>query len=352
MLKVKNLHINLGDFSLQNVSFNVEKGDYFMLLGESGAGKSVLLESIAGLFTGHTGEIYLKNKNIRKTSIQKRSVGLVFQDFALFPHLSVKQNMAYPLKIRKHKKNIIDEIINQLACEMNILPLLNRMPETLSGGEKQRVALARTLTLKPDILLLDEPLSSVDISLKAEIRAILRRLNQKGQTIIHVTHDYEEAISLASKVAIVQNGKIVQLGSPNEVFRNPKNKFVAHFGGIKNFFEAKLEANPNKETIKASIGHDISFHILTKNKAKKGFVLIGQKNIILSNTPQNLGILNQFKGIIKEIIPARLGFEIIVNTGIDFYVSVSSDTIKTRHYTEGQEIWIAFNPSAVRFIPT
>ncbi|MBI9069182.1 MAG: ABC transporter ATP-binding protein [Salinivirgaceae bacterium] len=351
MLKVENLHIKLGDFHLSDINFSVEKGEYFMLLGESGSGKSVLLESIAGLFKQNKGEIFLNGQNINKTNIQKRKIGLVFQDFALFPHYSVEENIAFPLKIRKYKSAIIKDIVDQLACEMNILPLLKRKPETLSGGEKQRVALARTLTLKPDILLLDEPLSSIDVSLKGELRSLLRRLNQKGQTIIHVTHDYEEAISLASKIAIIQDGKIVQTGTPKEVFTHPKNKFVAHFGGIKNFYEAKLEADPGKETTKACINEYISFQILTKHHEKKGHVLIGQKNILLSLVPQHISTINQYKGTIKEIIPARMGVDLIVETGVDFYVSVTSDSVKTFNYAEGQEVWVAFNPSAVKFIP-
>ncbi len=351
MVRIENLHIEFDSFLLKNISFNVKKGEYFMLLGASGSGKSVLLESIAGLVKLSNGKIILNNTDITNTSIQKRKVGLVFQDFALFPHLSVAQNISYPLKIRKTKTSIIKEKVNQLACEMNIDHLLNRTPETLSGGEKQRVALARTLTLNPDILLLDEPLSSIDISLKSELRTILRRLNKNGQTIIHVTHDYEEAISLASHIAIIHKGKIIQTGTPTEVFTNPKNKFVANFGGIKNFYKVKLEENPLKETTKACITNNISFEILTKLYAKTGHVLIGQKNILITKSPQHTSTINQFKGTIHEIIPARFGYDIVVNCGILFYVAITTDTFNELKYKEGQNVWVAFNPSAVRFIP-
>lgn len=351
MVKVENIHIEFDTFSLRDVSFNVEKGEYFMLLGESGSGKSLILESIAGLINLKEGRVFLNSIDITHSSIQKRKTGLVFQDFALFPHLSVKENISFPLKLRKIKKLIIEEKVKVLANEMNIEHLLSRMPETLSGGEKQRVALARTLTLEPDVLLLDEPLSSIDIGLKGELRTILRRLNKKGQTIIHVTHDYEEAISLASKIAIIQDGEIIQTGSPKEVFTHPKNKFVAHFGGIKNFYKAKIEEEPFKQTTKACINNDISFQIFTGFKAESGYVLIGQKNILISPTPQQTSTINQFNGTINEIIPARFGYELVVDCGILFNVAITSEAFEELNYKEGQEVWVAFNPSAVRFIP-
>lgn len=351
MLKIKDLHIDLDNFSLNNISFQVKKGEYFMLLGESGAGKSVILESIAGLLQQNSGKILLNGTDISNYPIQKRKIGLVFQDFALFPHLTVEENLAFPLKLQKKNKATILKTTKKLSQEMNIEHLLKRNPDTLSGGEKQRVALARTLTLEPDVLLLDEPLASIDVSLKGELRSLLRKLNQNGQTIVHVTHDYEEAISLAQQIAIIQQGTIVQTGSPKEVFTNPKNRFVANFGGIKNFYEAKLEPNPDKETTKACISAKIAFQILTKHKAEKGFVLINQKNILVSNNQKQMEALNHFQGHITEIIPARFGFELVIDTGIIFYVSVTTEAVQKYNYTEGQQVWLAFNPSAVRFIP-
>ncbi|RLD63190.1 MAG: ABC transporter ATP-binding protein, partial [Bacteroidetes bacterium] len=202
MLKVKNISKKLDDFNIKDISFSVNKGDYFIILGVSGAGKSVILEMIAGLMQPNSGTIYLNNKNITNEKIQKRKLGLVFQDYAVFPHLSVKENISYPLKNRGLEKKEIQNRLNQLAEEMSISHLLNRKPTTLSGGELQRVALARTLALNPECLLLDEPLSSLDIQLKNDLRGLLRKINKKGQTIIHVTHDYEEAIFLANKVAV------------------------------------------------------------------------------------------------------------------------------------------------------
>lgn len=351
MLKVEGLHIELGNFRLRDIHFEVKPGEYFMLLGASGAGKSVVLESLAGLVHPHQGNISLNGTNITRLPIQQRKVGLVFQDFALFPHLSVEDNIRYPLKLRKKSRKEQSEMLHRLACELSIDHLLKRRTTTLSGGEKQRVALARTLTLKPDVLLLDEPLASIDVSLKGELRSLLRRLNQKGQTMVHVTHDYEEAIALAHRVGIIDQGRIIQSGTPHEVFTQPKNRFVANFGGAKNFYPVTLEAHPDKETTRACITESLSVQLMTHLKARKGFVLIGQKNILLATEPNDLGTENRFQGVIKEVIPARFGYEVVVDAGITFYVSVTGEAVKSRAYREGQSVWVTFNASSVKFIP-
>lgn len=351
MIKVADLNIKLGEFKLTDLNFSIPKGEYFMLLGESGAGKSVILECIAGLIKQTSGQITLNDIDITHSSIQKRQVGLVFQDFALFPNYTVYDNIAYPLKIKKQSKVDIANRINELAELMEISHLLNRNTESLSGGEKQRVALARTLTLNPDVLLLDEPLSAIDIGLKSELRSLLRKINAQGQTIIHVTHDYEEAISLAQRIAIIQNCKIIQTGTPEEVFKNPRNRFVAHFGGIKNFYPANIQINTNKDSKTAVINPEISFVIFTKHEAKSGHVLIGQKNIFTSHDKPNNKEQNSFLGKIKEIIPARFGFELVIDTGIMFYVAISTEDQIDKNYAQEQNIWLTFNASSVRFIP-
>jgi len=350
MIKIDNLNIEFDSFSLKNISITVKKGEYFMLLGASGAGKSVILECIAGLIKQKNGQIFLNNVDISREPIGKRKVGIVFQEAALFPHFTVKDNIAFPLKNRKIKKNEIERKVILSATEMNVKHLLNRYPETLSGGEKQRVALARTLAAEPDILLLDEPLSAIDIGLRAEIRTLLRRLNQKGQTIIHVTHDYEEAISLASQIAIINNGEIIQTGTPKYVFTHPKNKFVAQFGGIKNFYKAKLQHKASGQIVNAVINNKISFKILTGQTADSGFVLIGQKNIFVSKNQPDSKTLNKFQGVIKEIIPAKFGYELVIDCGISFYVAITAETLQEHNYNEEQKVWISFNPSVVKFI--
>jgi molybdopterin-binding protein len=343
MLEIKNISKNLEDFNLKNLNLSVNKGDYFVLLGISGAGKTILLEIIAGITSPDSGEIFLNKKNITKQKIQKRRIGLVFQDYAVFPHLNVKNNIAYPLKNEKLSAFEKNKQILKLAEEMNITHLLNRKTTTLSGGELQRVALARTLALKPKILLLDEPLASLDIQLKNELRSLLRNINKKGQTIIHVTHDYQEVISLANKIAIINNGSIEQTGTPNEIFQHPKSQFIANFTGIKNFFKAELK---NKQAI---INNSIAFTLLTDKTKGKGNVLIKSQDIIISENKVESSACNNFKGIITDIIPAPLGIEIFTDIGIQLVALITTQSLKKLNLYKGKNIWISFKASCVKF---
>src|SRR5674476_643676 len=240
MLRLTNISRRLGDFALKEINLEVTDGQYYVLLGRSGSGKTQLLELIAGLEHPDTGTIVLDEKDITRQRIQDRKVGIVFQDYAVFPHMTVFGNIAYPLKVRKVDRVTIAEKIDKAATAMNIKHLLDRSTEKLSGGELQRVALARTLITSPRLLLLDEPLSSLDTSLKDDLKRLLRNLNKAGQTIIHVTHDYCDAISLAKRVGVIHNGKIIQEGSVEEVFSNPSNRFVARYAGIRNFFKVNI----------------------------------------------------------------------------------------------------------------
>ncbi len=224
-------------FSLKDVSLSIAAGDYFMLLGPSGAGKSLLLELIAGLEQPASGQIFLDGIDITRSRIQHRDVGIVFQDLALFPHLSVKENILYPVHARKMPLDLSLTRMEQLVARLEIGHLLERRPATLSGGERQRAALARVLMYQPKILLLDEPLSSLDVQLRDDTRALLRSLNNEGQTILHVTHDYSEAVSLASHIAVIHEGMLIQQGPATTVFENPVNEFVARFVGAKSFQE-------------------------------------------------------------------------------------------------------------------
>jgi ABC-type sugar transport system ATPase subunit len=184
----------------------------------------------------------------------------VFQDYAIFPHMTVYGNIAYPLRSRKLKEEDVERKVKESARQMNISHLLNRNTTNLSGGEQQRIALARTLVTSPRLLLLDEPLSSLDASLRDEMRRVLRTLSKSGQTIIHVTHDYSDAISLAGRVGVIHNGRIIQEGSVDEVFSKPVNRFVARYAGMKNFFRLRIE---NRNEDKALTSEGMIFTIAT-----------------------------------------------------------------------------------------
>lgn len=350
MLRLENIHKTLGQFSIKGLNLEVTRGDYFVLLGSSGAGKSVVLELIAGLQHPDIGDIVFNNTIINHFKPCKRPFGMLFQDYALFPHLSVSGNIAFPLKIQKTDPKIIHLRILELAEKLEINHLLNRQPETLSGGEKQRVALARALARQPEILLLDEPLSSLDVQLKMQIRPLLKKLNREGQTIIHVTHDYEEAIALANKVAVMEHGKIVQTGATADIFQHPESKFVASFIGEQNFFEASIHDNPGHDTMLALAGN-VAFKLFTQAKSGKGFILLRRKNIIISSKPTDINTLNNFEGTITDISPSRHGFEIVVDIGIPIHVAISEETCINSGFKIGNAAWISIKASSIKFYP-
>ncbi|RLD71142.1 MAG: ABC transporter [Bacteroidetes bacterium] len=350
MLELKNISKKYKQFSLKEINLRVENGDYFVLLGNSGSGKSLLLELIAGLIQPKEGEIYLNGDNLTKKPIQKRQIGLVFQDFALFPHKTVQENILYALNVSGEGNAEKKAKLNDIAVRMNIQHLLNRMPGTLSGGESQRVALARTLVKKPKVLLLDEPLSSLDVQLRSGLRALLKEINKKGQTIIHVTHDYDEAIALGKKVAVIDDGKIIQSGTIQSVFKNPESEFVANFVGMKNFFKSILYQN--KERTFAKVNGETEICLLSDDEEGEGYVMIRDEDILIYDKRPESSAMNNFEGIVKEAIPARLGMEVAIQASLLFFVLITHESYERMELEQGKKVWISFKASAVRFLKT
>lgn len=352
MLELKNISIKAGNFLIKNICFKVKQGEYFVLLGSSGSGKTMLLETIAGMQQSTSGTILLNNRDITFEKTQNRKIGMVFQDYALFPHFSVFENIAFSLRQQKNTQLIIKEKVSSICRDLGIEHLLQRSIKGLSGGEKQRVALARTLIMKPDILLLDEPLSALDTKLKWETKMLLRKLNQQGQTIIHVTHDYEEALLLATSVAIIEQGEIKQIGSPFEVFQNPKSPYIANFTGIKNFFKAK--AFPPKGEFKTSIAileNGITICVHSVLEECTGMIVIGGNEIVLSVEKQQTSMVNNFQGVVKDIFRTSHGVEVLIDIGILLYVTITEESMQKLLVATGKNFWVSFKASSVRFIP-
>ncbi len=233
-LKIKNLFSNNGDFALENINLDIQKNEYFVLLGQSGSGKTMLLETIAGL-NECSGNIIFKGKDISLVATEKREIGFVYQDFALFPNLSVEENIRFSARYKKIEdaENLFADLIDFLKLDH----LLGRDTQDLSGGEKQRVAIARAIFSRPKILLLDEPLSAIDPTFRNTIMKSLKDIHRRYDVItIHVTHNFREASYLADKIAIIIDGKIKQVGDAKDVLNHPANIEVAKFLGFKNIF--------------------------------------------------------------------------------------------------------------------
>jgi ABC-type Fe3+/spermidine/putrescine transport system ATPase subunit len=344
MLNLKRISKKLGDFHLTDIDLEISEGTYYVLLGRSGSGKTQLLELIAGLNKPDAGEVWLDGRNITEHRIQGRNIGLVFQDYAIFPNMSVFGNIAYSINSGRTDRNVVKDRVSKVAVELNISHLLNRNTQHLSGGELQRVALARTLITSPRLLLLDEPMASIDASLKDDIKRLLRRLNRQGLTIIHVTHDYREAISLASKVGVIHNGRLIQEGTPDEVFRKPVNKFVARYSGIRNFF--RVEFKKENGDWRAISNNKLVFSISENVYPGEGLLLLRSDDIEISNTRPSLPDGNCFKGKVIEILPTEYGMEIMVDAGETFYVDISTDTYKQQPISELSEVWLTFPTEA------
>jgi len=225
----------LGDFQLQDINLRLEQGEYFVLLGPSGVGKTVLLEIVAGLILPDTGAVRWNGLDITRLPSDRRRFSLVYQDYALFPHLSVLGNIAYGLTAARRRAEEARARARQTAELLGIAHLASRRPMSLSGGEKQRVALARALATEPQMLLLDEPLAALDANVRAQLRQVLRDIHRNnGATSLHVTHDVEEALSLGDRIGVMLDGRIHQVGTSEQTFQRPSDPRVARFLGLKN----------------------------------------------------------------------------------------------------------------------
>jgi ABC-type sugar transport system ATPase subunit len=238
---------------LKNIDLVVNTGEFVVLVGPSGCGKSTLLRIIAGLEEATSGELFLDDRKINDLSPSERNIAMVFQDYALYPHLSVRENLSFGLKIRKTPEEEITRRVNDVSLILSIQNLLDRRPAQLSGGQRQRVAIGRAIVRQADLFLFDEPLSNLDAQLRAQTRIEIASLHQKFHTTtVYVTHDQVEAMTLADKIVVLYKGEIQQIGKPLELYHHPKNKFVAGFMGnpSMNFFEGFLLIENGKKTFK------------------------------------------------------------------------------------------------------
>lgn len=254
MIRMEGIQIKYGDFiAVDNLNLNIEEGDFFTLLGPSGCGKTTTLRALVGFNKVSEGKIFVKGKDITNESIEKRGIGIVFQSYALFPTMTVYENIEFGLKVMKLDKMEIDKRVREVANKVHIDDSkLNNNVSELSGGQQQRVAIARALVLNPSILCLDEPLSNLDAKLRVELRGELKRLQRELKiTFIYVTHDQEEALTVSSKIAVFNEGKIEQIGTPKEIYEQSKSPFVCEFIGDINKIKTKdvskisNDINPN-----------------------------------------------------------------------------------------------------------
>ncbi|QDG94629.1 ABC transporter ATP-binding protein (plasmid) [Rhizobium sp. NIBRBAC000502774] len=301
-LSVKALNKRFGHFdAVQDVSFEINAGEIVALLGPSGCGKTTCLRMIAGLVEPTSGSIALRGTEITGLPVSGRNIGMLFQSYALFPHMTVAENVAFGLQTRRMGKDVIREKVIAALKMVQLESMANRYPARLSGGQQQRVALARALVIEPSLLLLDEPFGALDKNLREnmqlELRLIQRRL---GMTTVFVTHDQEEALTLSDRIIVMKDGKIQQFAAPSELYKRPVNVFVAGFIGASNFFSGKIETLGSEQTLLANGGARLSIPAGTAGSDVT--VVVRPESIAIAPLDGNPRQINYVDATVEQII--------------------------------------------------
>ncbi|MDW7673606.1 MAG: ABC transporter ATP-binding protein, partial [Bacillota bacterium] len=328
-IKIANLTMSYGDvLALDNVSLEVQQGEMLAILGPSGCGKSTMLSLISGLRKPTKGEIYLDDMRIDKLPTQQREVGFLFQNYALFPHLTVRDNIGFGLKIKKKSKLEIKKRVDELLEIIGLTEHAHKKPNQLSGGQQQRVALARALAPKPGIILLDEPLSALDVKIRQKLRIELKSIQRElGITTILVTHDQEEAFQLGDRVAVMNAGKIEQIGSPPEIYDNPATEFVACFVGEINILSGVVYG---KEAYACSLAIQLPDTLQNLPEKTPVRILVRPENFKLVKEVPDMIAKGAARGTYRSttFLGSHLKLEILLDNGQVIYVTIPKDKLQ------------------------
>ena len=331
-ISLMNVNKKLGDFNLSDLSFTVDDGEYFVLLGPSGSGKTKTIELIAGLIEPDSGSI---------TGMGTKRIGLIYQNYMLFPHLNVFENISYGLRFMSLGKREIREKVFSVAEEFGITSLLDKKIEMLSGGEKQRTAIARATVISPGIYIFDEPTSALDRSLKEKARILFRNLHKRTKKIfIHVTHDFEVALSLADRIGIIFNGEIVQTGTPDQIFCTPSSKEVADFLGYKNVIKGEV-----RKSVFRSNG--VSFAVNGED-SNLSYIAIRADDVFLSLNKFRSSARNSFRGVVSDFVKRSSVVEVIVDIGLPISVDITRKSFNEMEIKKGKKLWVTFKVSSVK----
>ncbi|HOJ00832.1 MAG TPA: ABC transporter ATP-binding protein [Anaerolineaceae bacterium] len=345
-LELRNIHKSFGNVTaVNNFNLDIEKGKLVSFLGPSGCGKTTTLRMIAGFEQPDEGTIRLGNQDITVISPNQRDIGMVFQAYALFPNMNVRQNIAFGLKMKKTPKAEIEKRVDEVLEMVRLKDTAKRFPHQLSGGQQQRIALARALAVRPRVLLLDEPLSALDAEVRVALRGEIRRIQSDlAITTVYVTHDQEEALSISDQVVVMNNGIIQQVGTPEEIYRSPATRFVATFIGTANQFfgnvagECKVQSN----------GLTITTRKLSDfSSGQKVVVLVRPELIIVSNAQPDTNSGNTIPGMVETITfhgaVTRLGVHVNQQRVVADITMTSSGYISLN-----QKVWLSFKPDACK----
>lgn len=347
MLRLEDVSLSLGDFQLRSLSLQIGKPEYWVVIGPSGAGKTILLEMIAGIYQPSSGRILFHNRDITRDQPKDRHIAMMYQDLMLFPHMTVRDNILFGVRMRKIPEDRFREKFDTLVHILGITPLMERNPDTLSGGEAQRVALARALIQDPLLLLLDEPLSALDSMTRERLRQEIRKIHQHlSIPIIHITHHFEDVYALADRVAIMQDGRIVQAGRPEDVFSRPCTPYVAEICGTENIFRGYATRDGTGSLL------DLGGLQIRITAAFSGQVVavLRSEDIILSPGPFRSSARHTLEATVADLIPSGPFVRVVLETGIRMIAMVTRTSCEELGITRGCRVCATFKESAVHVI--
>lgn len=332
--------------AVNGIDFKINSGEFFSILGPSGCGKTTTLRMIAGFVMPTAGEIFIGNNDITFQAPEKRNIGFVFQNYAIFPHMNVFENISFGLKMRNIDQKQINEKVKIALEQVNLIGYETRYQRELSGGEQQRVALARVLVTEPQILLLDEPLSALDKKLREEMKIWIKELQKKLKiTTVYVTHDQSEALTMSDRIAIMNKGNISQIGTPDDIYEKPQNTFVADFIGTSNFINLKL-INTSSGKSKVSFS-DVEFEI--NNEFNDNCKCILRPEHLFIN-PTNKSELVSVNAKIKIISYQGSLIKYIVEVNEQTLTAEFSNSMNLNRLKEGDNVTVGFNPNSLVII--
>ena len=336
---------------VKDLNLDINEGEFITMLGPSGSGKTTCLMMLAGFETPTNGEIYLDSKPISRIPPHKRGIGMVFQNYALFPHMTVYENLAFPLRVRKVSKEDTDKKIDKALSMVSLTGFENRMPGQLSGGQQQRVAVARALVFDPAVVLMDEPLGALDKNLRESMQYEIKHIHESiGVTVVYVTHDQGEALTMSNRIAVFNDGKVQQLSSPDKLYEEPVNSFVAEFIGENNRFSGQVtDVSKDKCKVKLDDGSEILANpIVVKSSGEKTIVSLRPERALI-NTKEKME--NNFKGKIEEVIyhgdHTRVRLNLLGNKDFILKVPNSSANMDIKLGNQINVSWNSFDARAL-----
>jgi len=351
MIRLENLTKKFSDVvAVDNVNLTIEDAEILTLLGPSGCGKTTTLRCIAGFVKPDGGEVYFGDKRVTELEPEKRGIGMVFQSYALWPHMTVFDNLGFGLKIRHVPSSEIKSRVERALDLVRLGTLGQRFPRQLSGGQQQRVALARALVMEPSVLLLDEPLSNLDAKLREEMRFEIKDLQRRLKiTTVYVTHDQAEALVLSDRIALMNQGKLVQVSSPRELYDKPRDKFIASFIGLAAFIEGIVESfDLEKSVAVVATSDNLKIHVHAKDikKGQEVTISVRPEHIRLVDA-ENVGGPNTFEGHVEQL--AYLGNIVDYRIKVGNWI-VRAQTGTDQVYQSGQKVGVWFNPERVSLV--